>query len=230
MARLSALPLLAAALLLASGAAAQSVCILPLNVQSDSAVTVSGTISRPFTAAVNSNNKAAFYGQVAVVFPNGCPDAGGLSGALGGAYLATPKQVSGVGLGSTSAIVKIGDTDAATITVQNLKGTVLSKVGAGGISSPQVTATSGEVVTKSDLAQVSPYSLSGRKMQLSGGGCSLSASGGAVTFACPKLEVYNSFTLDMGEGQLAIKGSITAKGSLSDAKVVPKGDVPAPLS
>jgi hypothetical protein len=67
-------------------------------------------------------------------------------------------------------------------------------------------------------------------MQLSGSGCSLFASGTAVTFACPKLEVQNTFSMEMGEGQLSIKGSITAKGSLSDAKMVPKGDVPAPLS
>lgn len=212
MVRINTLTVVAAALLLVSGAAAQSVCILPLSVQSDSAVNVAGQITRPFTAAVTSNNAAGFYGQIAVVFPNGCPDAGGLSSAVGGAYLATPKQVSGVGIGSASAVVKIGDTVAATLTVQvrcvalaprapaclascachigcgderlrrelwsgppfpwqqspcnhltlpaapcneqNLKGTVLSKVGASGIASPQVTATSGEVVTKSDLAQV----------------------------------------------------------------------------
>jgi len=180
---------------------------------------------------VGGVNKATFGGSINVVIPGGkCPTADQLGDALSKAYLSTPKGAAGVSVGPAKATVKIGDTEAATLTVQGLAGTVLSKPGPQGVSSPTVVATAGSVVTQSVLMQINPYNLAGRKMSLQGSDCKLTpeAKGTQVRFACPKLQVQQKFVLDAGSGDLQIKGTLSALGRLADAKLVPASDVPSP--
>jgi hypothetical protein len=84
-------------------AAQQTVCVLPLTITADSAASVGGVIMRPVEGKVVPTNKVAFYGSVAAAFPGACPGAGSVRSALGGAFLSTPKSVSGVSIGEVRA-------------------------------------------------------------------------------------------------------------------------------
>jgi hypothetical protein len=144
-------------LLLCGRAAAQAAgsCVIPMSVAPSSNVAVAGAITNPFAASVNSANRAAFTGNYAVLIPGDCPkDADSLKASLSKAYLATPAGAKGVSIGAANANVVLGSTNAATLTVQGLSGTVASAPGPAGVSAPTLTATQGSVVTQSPLVAV----------------------------------------------------------------------------
>lgn len=201
------------------------VCVLPVTLDPTSAVAVGGVINKPLDGLVVPTNKAAFQGSLAVVFRDGCPTTANLKSALGNAFLSTPKS-GGISIGQATANVKIGDTPAATLTIDNLKGIVTSKPGAAGVANPSVTATAGSIIPKSPLAELSPFAMSGRTISLAGSGCTLNADGAQVKLACPKVQARSKFELEAGGGELQIMGAINAAGKLADAKPMPASAVP----
>lgn len=229
----SVLCVLVVVVLLQHGAHAEKqVCIIPAEVQPTSAVQVGGTITSPLAANVTSTKQAAFAGAFAVVFPTDkCPTAATLAADLAKAYLATPKNSVGVTMTNTSAAVTIGDTTVANLAINGLTGTVLSKAGASGVAAPVVTATGGLVSTFNTIFKVAPFPLTNQTMNLSTSGCTLAASkqNTQVVFSCPKLQVDNKISLQMGSGSLKLTGSMTAIGNVKDGKLVAAGSVPPPM-
>jgi hypothetical protein len=65
--------LVVAALMLATGAHAQSVCVLPASIQGGSGAQVGGKITSPVTADLKPNGRAPFSGNINIVFPQGEP-------------------------------------------------------------------------------------------------------------------------------------------------------------